>query len=202
VRDEILATVRPLLEGRRRVLEVGCGDGRLAAALARAGHEVTAIDLHPPAELAPGVRFVAGDFLAFVDAPFEAVLFTASLHHIAPLADAVARAHDLLVPGGLLWADDFDLEAPDEATARWYFAQQGRTDGSVALWRADHEPGLHVGAALIAAVTARFGGVIETRGPYLHRYLGDRFEPLERAGIADGTLRPVGLRLLAVRARI
>jgi SAM-dependent methyltransferase len=189
-----------LLTGRRRVLEVGCGDGRLAVRLAGAGHEVTAIDLHAPTEAQPGVRFVTGDFLDFTGGPFDAVLFTASLHHIGRLDDAVARAFDLLAPGGLFWADDFDLEAPDEATAGWYFAGQGR-DGDVAAWRADHEPGLHVGAALIAAVAARFGAVDVTRGPYLHRYLGAGFEAAERAGIDAGRLRPVGLRLTAWRAR-
>jgi SAM-dependent methyltransferase len=190
-----------ILRDRRRVLEVGCGEGRLAARLAAAGHEITAIDLQPLREPPPGVRFLACDFLDFVDAPYDALLFTASLHHIPRLDDAIARAHDLLVPGGLLWADDFDLEAPDEATARWYYAQQGIPDGDVARWRADHEPDLHVGAAMIAAVRARFDDVAIARGPYLHRYLGDGVEPLERAGIADGSLRPVGLRILAKRTR-
>src|SRR5262249_13945356 len=143
------AMLDELLRGRTRVLEVGCGAGALALRLADAGHEVTAIDLHidgPPPH--PRVRFVTGDFRAFTGGPFDAVLFTSSLHHIAPLDAAVARAHDLLAPGGLLWADEFDLEAPDEATARWFYQGQG----DVARWRAEHEhePALHVGAAMIA----------------------------------------------------
>jgi SAM-dependent methyltransferase len=189
-----------LVAGRRRILEVGCGDGRLAAELAAAGHDVTAIDLAAPPTPPAGARFVEGDFMTFTDpGRFEAVLFTRSLHHIAPLDDAVARARGLLVAGGLLVVDDFDLEAPDEATAGWFFAMQGQT-GDVARWRAEHEPGLHVGAALIGAVTARFGAVTVTRGPYLHHYLGAAAAAAERAAIADGTLRPVGLRLTAVRA--
>src|SRR5262249_37753633 len=97
-----------VLRGRKRVLEVGCGRGEGARPLTAAGHAVTAIDrelsdLSP----SPGTTFIECDFLEFAAAPFDAVVFTASLHHIWPLEAAVERAVWLLAPGGLVVADDF-----------------------------------------------------------------------------------------------
>src|SRR5271169_3913494 len=114
------AFVGRAIVGARRVLEVGAGRGHLARRLQADGFEVTALDLAlPTRDESCGVRWVQGDFLSFEDAPVDAVLFTASLHHISPLATALDRARQLLTPGGVLVIDDFDLEAPDEGTARW-----------------------------------------------------------------------------------
>src|SRR5262249_28889155 len=71
-----LGFVRPWLAGRRRVLEVGCGRGDLAAALGRDGHEVTAIDrrLERPE---PGPTYIETDFLAYDARGFDAVVLVA-----------------------------------------------------------------------------------------------------------------------------
>jgi SAM-dependent methyltransferase len=120
----VLAAVK----GRRRVLEVGCGDGALAARLAALGHDVTAIDVDlsrlDRAARASGARFVEADLLRFEAAPFDALVFQGSLHHVAPMDAAAERAVALLVPGGALAADDFDLAAPDEATAAWRYRRE------------------------------------------------------------------------------
>ena len=113
----------------RRVLEVGCGRGALAAMLAGEGREVTAVDLALPVERpSPAVRWIEGDFVTLSDVDFggafDAVVFTASLHHIAALDDALTRAESLLRPGGRLVLDEFDLAAPDAACARWYYDVQ------------------------------------------------------------------------------
>ena len=59
--------------GNKRVLEVGCGDGRLTWRYARAALQVIGIDLHPddlrvalidrPTDLAPRVHFARADAL-------------------------------------------------------------------------------------------------------------------------------------------
>ena len=180
----------------RRVLEVGCGHGALAAMLADEGRDVTAIDLELPVERpSSAVRWIAGDFVTLpgIDhgAAFDAVVFTASLHHIAALDAALARAETLLRPGGRLVLDEFDLAAPDSACARWYYDLQEllaaagvypaeRIDHGIDLeprtrWLAapEHrgEPPLHPGASMISSVQARFRDICVERGPYLYRYI-------------------------------
>ena len=72
--------------GPARVLEVGCGDGRLARELHELGYQVVAIDPAAPT----GAIFQAVSLEEFADpGPFDAVVASRSLHHI----------HDL--PGGL-----------------------------------------------------------------------------------------------------
>src|SRR4029079_1981578 len=114
-----------VLGGRRRVLEVGCGRGEVARALAARGLAVTALDLAlPDPQPAPDLRHVELDFLVFRGPPFDAILFTSSLHHIAPLENAIVHASELLAPGGVLVVDDFDLERPDHTTLAWYYETQ------------------------------------------------------------------------------
>jgi SAM-dependent methyltransferase len=119
---QTISFLTDVLHGRQRVLEVGCGRGDVARRLGASGFHVTALDVQlPDPSPSPGVAFVERDFLYFDAPPFDAIVFTASLHHISPLAAAIDRAYRLLVPGGLLVADDFDLEAPNVETLRWYY---------------------------------------------------------------------------------
>jgi SAM-dependent methyltransferase len=220
------AFVSKAIVGARRVLEVGAGQGHLARRLEADGFSVTALDLSPPADPEPsGVRWVQGDFLGFDDEPFDAVLFTASLHHITPLDAALERARGLLARGGVLVVDDFDLEAPDEATARWYYEVQellvatGTYDAcrlhaprdlqALQRWQAEHEHHdvpLHAGRAMLAGIEQVFRSLEVTRGPYLYRYIcagtsnvgvAQHLLSVETRRIADGSLRPVGLRVVA-----
>src|SRR5262249_35503901 len=105
-------------------LEVGCGDGRLAARLSADGYDVTAIDLDGDvvaAARARGVHATKADWLAYADrATYDAILFTRSLHHIHDLDAAVVRCLDRLASDGLVVVDDFAIEAMDEATAEWF----------------------------------------------------------------------------------
>ena len=122
------------LGGAKRILEVGCGDGTLARHLADGGARVTAVDIAlPPHDPHPGVTFVQSDFLAFEDDPFDAVLFTSSLHHIPRLDEAVDRAWRLLRDGGTLLVEEFAIEAPDETTAAWYYGMQALLGGQGVL---------------------------------------------------------------------
>lgn len=204
--EDVHCWFTPAIGRKRRVLEVGCGAGDLARVLGADGFAVTALDLElgEPAP-ADNVTWVEADFLAHIDDPFDAVLFTRSLHHIPALDRALEHAIRLLRPGALLLIDDFDCEAPDVETARWYYEQielltvsglctgcpdhpqHPRHGGPVSddpmvRWRAehDHSPPLHSGADMIAAVADRFARVSTRRGPYLYRSIASLVESSER----------------------
>ena len=95
----------------RRILDVGCGSGALAARLTAAGFDVTGAE--PRAEAVEAARRTAPG-ASFVEAPAEAIpetigLFDAAcmvnaLHHVAPseMRNALARIFARLRPGGAL----------------------------------------------------------------------------------------------------
>ena len=99
-----------------RVLEVGCGEGELALALARAGHSVTAIDPQAP----EGPIFRRTRIEEFTDpAQFDNVVAILSLHHVEDLGMALSNMADLLRAGGTLIVVEFAWDRIDEATAEW-----------------------------------------------------------------------------------
>ena len=92
------------------VLDVGTGDGFLAAELAWLGHHVSAIDADDTTLArarsrwrTSNIDFVLGDFMAypFEPASFDAVVSIAALHHM-PEGDALDRMAGLLRRGGTL----------------------------------------------------------------------------------------------------
>jgi SAM-dependent methyltransferase len=105
------------------VLEVGAGDGRLAARLAARGYSVKAIDVDDEAVAAAIARGVAAARVDYFDmrGQFDVLLFTRSFHHLWPLEKAVVQAGRLLAPGGALLFDEFAHEACDLATAAWFY---------------------------------------------------------------------------------
>jgi SAM-dependent methyltransferase len=97
--------------GRRsRVLDVGCGDGLLVQRLAPVSDHVVGLEPDPATAARArtrldgqhGVEIVTEDLLGYrPEAPFDAVVFVASVHHVG-LAEGFRRAADLLAPGGVL----------------------------------------------------------------------------------------------------
>ncbi|MFY9825559.1 MAG: class I SAM-dependent methyltransferase [Thermoanaerobaculia bacterium] len=223
--------VKRFLSGSRRVLEVGCGDGRLAVKLRETGHEIVGVELSAEAvrsARAAGLDVRQADFLSFEEEPFDAILFTRSLHHVARLTAAVTRAWELLKPAGLLLAEEFAVEEADPPTAAWFYQVQASLAAAQALlqapspgpadplarWELDHlhTPPLAHGRAMLSAVADRFDFLSVERASYLYRTFcgklrGDAegwrlanqiFETEERL-VGEGALRPVGLRFVARR---
>ena len=103
----ILNAVPP---GCQTALDVGCGDGLLAARLAERCAEVTGIDRNPrmiataPAQHTRArINFIEADFLThpFADESFDFVCANTSLHHMDFTAALTTMAR-LLHPGGRL----------------------------------------------------------------------------------------------------
>ena len=95
----------------RRVLEVGCGQGGMAALWAERGARITAVDLNPDAIAATRERFaqrgLTGEILQvdarelqFPDATFDYAYSWGVLHHSPNLARSIAELMRVVKPGG------------------------------------------------------------------------------------------------------
>ena len=182
-----------------RVLEVGCGSGQLALALAEHGFDVVAVD--PQAPDGPTFRKVALE--DFIDEQgFDAVVASLSLHHIHDLEGALDTIASLLPPRGPLVVQEWASERLTGATARWWYEQRralasvGRSDSEVpddyGAWtrdNAEHLADLHRTPALRGAIEERFREQFFEWRPYLHSWrLDDALEPLERVLIEEGAI--------------
>ena len=178
-----------------KVLEVGCGEGRVASELLQRGYRVTGLDSDSEAiarAQARGVRAVVASWPKFDSSvSFDAIAFTRSLHHINPLRQAIARAQELLNPNGLLLIEDFALDEVDETTVAWFVKILLSTQGKALInpvadqlvteilsatdvmqtWRDNRAPDLHSFTAMNEAIAEQFV-VLETQSaPYFYRYL-------------------------------
>ena len=116
----VLAFARGVLPAPpARILEIGAGDGELAAALREGGHEVTAID--PKAQDGTGVEATA---LIDATGTYDAAIAVVSLHHVEPLEESCARLAELIVPGGVLAIDELDVDRYDERAVAWWLHQR------------------------------------------------------------------------------
>lgn len=94
------------LEGKK-VLEIGCGDGRLSSFLARNAENLVAIDpdetrIEAARQTVKGVdfRIGSGEALEFPENSFDLVFFGFSLHHHQDGFAALSEARRVLRPGG------------------------------------------------------------------------------------------------------
>jgi 2-polyprenyl-3-methyl-5-hydroxy-6-metoxy-1,4-benzoquinol methylase len=177
------------------VLEIGAGDGALAAVLRGAGYEVTAIDPRGGSDVLP-VELLALD--APLE-PFDAAVAMTSLHHVEPLPESLEHLAGLLRPGARLIVDEYDVGALDERAAAWWIALAGH-DSTPADFVAHMRDHIHTVAHVREHLSAHFEVSEPVPGAYLYRHkIGWQHRDAEEALIAAGEIPATGARFIATR---
>ncbi len=93
-----------------RILDLGCGDGKLTAQLAASGAVLTGVDASAEmiaAARARGIDAVeaSAEHLPFPDASFDAVFSNAALHWVRDQDAMLVQVHRVLKPGGRFVAE-------------------------------------------------------------------------------------------------
>jgi SAM-dependent methyltransferase len=186
----------------RRILEVGCGTGELAARLSKDGYSVIAIDTDRDsvaAALRLNVNARVATWPNFNQGQFDAVLFTRSLHHIHPIDESLRHAADSLANGGRIIVEDFAYESADEKTLRWFRSATRLLEATGSLvmseefldkvlsktetlntWRENHERELHKAVEIDAQLEKILGRVIKENAAYYFRYIAGAIAPSEK----------------------
>jgi SAM-dependent methyltransferase len=194
---DVIAYVRSSLPGPpARVLEIGAGDGSLAAVLRDAGYDVVAID---PAGTDPVLPVALADYEA-APRSFDAAVAIVSLHHVVPLGHSLRHLAGLVRRGARLVVDEFDGWAYDERAAEWWLGHAGEQDHSAQEIIAGLREHVHPLAAIREALTSWFDVGEPVLGPYLYRW---KIDPALRGEeedlIARGEIPATGARFVAVR---
>ena len=142
---ERLESLLPL-RGGERVLDVGCGAGALAYAVAPAAREVVAIDSDAQmvevarANAPANVRVELGDGerLPFEDGEFDVAATLRTLHHTLHPGRLVAELVRVTTAGGIVFVVD-QLAPPDEEEARTLNEFERARDASTSRVLAEHE---------------------------------------------------------------
>lgn len=113
--DVIQGQLAKLGERRLKILEAGCGTGRILVPLAKLGHELTGIDWHKDSlrlakenlsKVGEQANLYDGDLVKklweFPAAAFDAILAIEVLYNCPQYKAVIARMSELLQPGGYL----------------------------------------------------------------------------------------------------
>jgi SAM-dependent methyltransferase len=98
----------PRFGGRRRLLDVGCGEGAFLTAMRRAGWDIQGLE--PDATAAATARMAGVPVVeqsleadVFPSGSFDAVTMNHVIEHLHDPLEALLICHNLLRPGGVLW---------------------------------------------------------------------------------------------------
>ncbi|CAA7617090.1 class I SAM-dependent methyltransferase [Magnetospirillum sp. SS-4] len=154
---QALLGIAPPLRGLN-VLDIGCGDGVLAAEMATEGARVTGIDADPAMIMAARATVTEGQFLAgdacrlpFSDASFDLAVMNTVLCLIHDRRAALAEAARVLRGGGHLLIGELGRWSP------WAVIRLMRVWLGTRLWRQAH----FSDARLLAAEMASIGLAVE-----------------------------------------
>jgi SAM-dependent methyltransferase len=134
--EQIIPLACEELIGFRTVLDVGCGEGQIARALAAQGSSVTGVDptlrnIEVARERGGGPRYVTGSATSLdePDASFDAVVACLVFEHIDDVDTAISEVARVLRPGGQFsfflnhpllqtpgsgWIDDHIIDPPEQ----------------------------------------------------------------------------------------
>ncbi len=119
-KDQSFAFLSRFVSPPARLLDIGCGTGRLLYLAKRAGWQVKGLELSAPmaARVSQrlGVEVIAADFLALDPAPgdreaYDVVCLRHVLEHLPDAHGAMARIRALTRPGGFFLAEMPNVEA-------------------------------------------------------------------------------------------
>jgi SAM-dependent methyltransferase len=206
--DRWLAAVWPVVQtslpaAPARVIELGCGPlGGFVPRLRASGYDAVGVDPKAPEEAGyHRVEFEQAELPAEADA----LVASASLHHVAHPAEVLDRVRATLVPGGTVVVVEWAWEDFDESTAEWSFRRLGSGEGWLRRrrdeWLGSGEPwstylqgwareeGLHSSQTLLGLLDERFEPRQHSRGPYLFADLASTSPEEEQRAIEASEIR-------------
>jgi demethylmenaquinone methyltransferase/2-methoxy-6-polyprenyl-1,4-benzoquinol methylase len=183
VRWKRLLADRAAVHGGERALDVACGTGDIAVALAARGAAVCGLDLtHRMIQLAraksspPGCVWTTGDMMAlpFSDGAFDLVTTGYGLRNVPDLDHAIAEVARVMRPGARFLSLDFNR--PDSALVRTAYLAYLDLAGGALGWALHDDPGTD---RYIPASIRRYPGAAGVASR------------LERAGLHAVTITPL-----------
>ncbi|SRR6266496_1016217 len=125
---------------KRRILEVGCGNGYLSLELARDGHDVIGLDTsqeiitvaertknaHPASPHFGELTYCCADINTWqgAESSFDLVIINRTLHHLHQLHPTLAKVKRLLTSEGRFICQDYAYDRFNDQTASWMYAMQ------------------------------------------------------------------------------
>jgi ubiquinone/menaquinone biosynthesis methyltransferase len=171
-----------------RVLDLACGTGDIAFALAARGAHVVALDItHRMLQLArrkrSGPLFVTGDMLAlpFGDGAFDIVTTGYGLRNVPDISSAINEARRVLQPGGTFLSLDFNR--PANAVVRGAYLSYLTAVGSALGYILHRDPDTY---RYIPESIRRYPGALEVNAM------------IRRAGFSQSEYLPVLGGLMAI----